>query len=207
MPTRRASSTRLRPRTLSTSASAATTRIAAVSDDFIGRLLEDPTFERFFVGFSDDSKKRIRQHLVDFLCENTGGPCYYFGRDMKTAHAGMHVTKEEWDKAVALIGETLTALKVPAEESQELASLLVPLEKDIVEAVHESASPPLWEGDAPYLSLSISACAAAGLRSFAPLMKNKNTSRFAFFVVAVADIRSDPPARRRPPTTFARFAH
>jgi hemoglobin len=108
--------------------------IAAFSDDFIGRLLKDPTFERFFVGFSDDSKKRIRQHLVDFLCQNTGGPCYYTGRDMKTAHAGMHVTKEEWDKAVALIGETLTALKVPAGESQELASMLVPLEKDIVEA-------------------------------------------------------------------------
>ena len=108
--------------------------IAAVSDDFIGRLLKDQTFQRFFIGFSDDSKKRIRQHLVDFLCQNTGGPCYYTGRDMKTAHAGMKVTKEEWDKAVALIGETLTALKVPAEESQELASMLVPLEKDIVEA-------------------------------------------------------------------------
>jgi hemoglobin len=107
--------------------------IAAVTDDFIGRLLTDPTFERFFVGFADDSKKRIRQHLVDFLCEKTGGPCYYTGRDMKTAHAGVKVTKAEWDKAVALIGETLTALKVPVEESQELASMLVPLEKDIVE--------------------------------------------------------------------------
>jgi hemoglobin len=108
--------------------------IAAVADDFIGRLLKDPNFERFFVGFADDSKKRIRQHLVDFLCEKTGGPCFYTGRDMKTAHAGMKVSKEEWDKAVALIGATLAALKVPAEESQELASMLVPLEKDIVEA-------------------------------------------------------------------------
>ena len=43
------------------------------------------------------------------------------------------VTKEEWDKAVGLFGETLTASMVPAEESQELASLIVPLEKDIVE--------------------------------------------------------------------------
>ena len=107
--------------------------IAAVSDDFIGRLLRDPIFARFFAGFADDSKKRIRQHLVDFVCEKTGGPCFYTGRDMKTSHAGMGVTKEEWDKAVGLFGETLTALKVPAEESQELASLIVPLEKDIVE--------------------------------------------------------------------------
>ena len=52
---------------------------------------------------------------------------------MKTAHAGMGVTKEEWDKAVALLGESLTALNVPAQETQDLASLLVPLEADIVE--------------------------------------------------------------------------
>lgn len=107
--------------------------IAAVSDDFIGRLLADPMFERFFLGFSDDSKKRIRQSLVDFLCEKTGGPCFYFGRDMETTHAGLGISKAEWDKSLALMGETLTALKVPAEESQHLASLLVPLEKDIVE--------------------------------------------------------------------------
>jgi hemoglobin len=107
--------------------------IAAVSDDFIGRLLADPMFKRFFEGFSDDSKKRIRQHLVDFLCEKTGGPCLYFGRDMKTTHAGLGISKAEWDQAVALIGQTLTALKVPAQESQDLASLLVPLEMDVVE--------------------------------------------------------------------------
>ena len=107
--------------------------LAAVSDDFIGRLLADKTFERFFPGFSDDSKKRLRQHLVDFLCEKTGGPCFYFGRDMKTVHTGLAITKAEWDRAVVLIGETLTKMKVPAEESQELASLVVPLEKDIVE--------------------------------------------------------------------------
>ena len=33
----------------------------------------------------------------------------------------------------SLIGETLTALKVPDQEQQDLASLIVPLEKDIVE--------------------------------------------------------------------------
>lgn len=108
--------------------------IAAVVDDFIGRLLADDTFSRFFLGFSTDSKKRIRQDIVDFVCEKTGGPCFYLGRDMMTAHAGMGVTKEEWDEALALFGESLTAFNVPDAESQELASLIVPLEADIVEA-------------------------------------------------------------------------
>ena len=107
--------------------------IAAVTDDFIGRLLKDPTFARFFAGFADDSKKLIRQRLVDFVCEKTGGPCFYTGRDLKTAHTGLGISKEEWDKAIALFGETLTGLRVPAEESQELATLIVPFEKDIVE--------------------------------------------------------------------------
>src|SRR2546425_11443264 len=35
--------------------------IAAVVDDFITRLATDPRFERFFSGFSIDSKKRLRQ--------------------------------------------------------------------------------------------------------------------------------------------------
>src|SRR5207237_344500 len=42
--------------------------VAAVVDDFIGRLITDKKFERFFVGHSTDSKKRIRQHIVDQFC-------------------------------------------------------------------------------------------------------------------------------------------
>ena len=37
-------------------------KIAAVADDFIGRLAADPRFAKFFAGFSVDSKKRLRQH-------------------------------------------------------------------------------------------------------------------------------------------------
>lgn len=64
-----------------------------MSDEFIGRLAADDQEKRFFIGFSDDSKMRIRQHIVDFICKAAGGPCYYTGRDMKTAHAGSGVTK------------------------------------------------------------------------------------------------------------------
>lgn len=48
--------------------------IAAVVDDFIGRLIADPQATRFFVGHSTDSKQRIRQLVVDQLCAATGGP-------------------------------------------------------------------------------------------------------------------------------------
>ena len=107
--------------------------IAAVSDEFIARLATDDQEKRFFVGFSNDSKARIRQHLIDLVCKSTGGPCLYSGRDMKTAHAGAGVSKADWDHSLKIFGEVLNKFKVPEKEQQELAALLVPLETDIIE--------------------------------------------------------------------------
>jgi hemoglobin len=107
--------------------------IAAVSDEFIGRLANDEQEKRFFVGFSTDSKARIRQHIVDQLCNATGGPCIYTGRTMKTAHAGSGVTKADWDHSVKILVEVLDKFKLPQKEQQDLFALLGPMEKDIVE--------------------------------------------------------------------------
>jgi truncated hemoglobin YjbI len=49
----------------------------AVTDDFIGRLASDPHLSRFFVTHNQEGLKRIRQHVVDFLCVAAGGPCVY----------------------------------------------------------------------------------------------------------------------------------
>jgi hemoglobin len=107
--------------------------IAAVTDDFIARLDGDEKMRRFFLGLSTDSKKRLRQNAVDLICQQTGGPCFYVGRDLKVAHAGMGVTKADWDLSVKLFVEALNKFKVPEKEQKELAALIVPLEKDIVE--------------------------------------------------------------------------
>ena len=49
--------------------------LAAVTDDFLTRLVTDKSLGKFFVGLSNDSKTKTRQHIVDFLCKATGGPC------------------------------------------------------------------------------------------------------------------------------------
>jgi hemoglobin len=107
--------------------------IAAVTDDFIGRLLGDPRFEKFFSGFSNDSKKKIRQHLVDQLCVATGGPCVYLGRDMKTTHAGLGLTEADWNAGVTHLTESLNKFKVGDKEKGEVLALVATLKKDIVE--------------------------------------------------------------------------
>jgi hemoglobin len=107
--------------------------IAAVADEFIGRLAQDPKMARFFSGFGTDSKQRIRQHLIEQLCAGTGGPCIYTGRDMKTTHAGLGITEEDWNIGVGHLVATLDKLKVPQKEKDELLALASSLKGDIVE--------------------------------------------------------------------------
>jgi len=107
--------------------------LAAVVDDFVGRLVADKQFEKFFAGHSIDSKKRIRQHILDQFCAATGGPCVYTGRDMKTTHAGLGITEADWDAAAKHLTESLDKFKVPEKEKNELLAFVTSLKKDIVE--------------------------------------------------------------------------
>ena len=107
--------------------------LAAVTDDFIGRLAGDPTIGRFFAGHSTDSLKKIRQLVVDQLCFATGGPCVYIGRDMKTSHAGLGISEKDWDASVKHLVATLEKFNVPAKEKEEVLTLASTLKKDIVE--------------------------------------------------------------------------
>jgi len=107
--------------------------ITAVVDDFITRLATDKRFEKFFVGFSNDSKKRLRQHILDQFCVAAGGPCVYTGRDMKTSHGGLGITEADWDAAAKHLVASLDKYKVPEAEKNELLTFVVAQKKDIVE--------------------------------------------------------------------------
>jgi hemoglobin len=107
--------------------------IAAVTDDFIGRLATDKTLSRFFTATSDDTKHKIRQHIVDQLCNVTGGPCLYIGRTMKDAHHGMKITENDWAITVKLLIESLNKFKVPQKEQSEFLAIVSSVKKDIVE--------------------------------------------------------------------------
>jgi hemoglobin len=107
--------------------------LAAVVDDFVVRLVTDKQFDRFFAGHSNDSKKRIRQHILDQFCAATGGPCIYTGRDMKTSHMGLGITDAEWNAAAKHLVASLDKFKVPEKEKGEVLAFVTTLKKDIVE--------------------------------------------------------------------------
>jgi hemoglobin len=106
--------------------------LAAVTDDFLGRLATDPKEARFFIGHSTDSIQRIRGHIIDFLCVATKGPCSYSGRDMKTSHTGLKITDEDWDISVKALTATLEKFKVPAAEKTDVLTAISGLKADIV---------------------------------------------------------------------------
>jgi hemoglobin len=107
--------------------------IAAVTDDFLGRMLGDPQLGPFFVGHGVEARKRIRQLLVDQLCQETGGPCLYIGRDMQTTHTGLGITDAHWQAAVRHLVASLDKFRVPKREKDELLGAVSALKEEIVE--------------------------------------------------------------------------
>lgn len=70
--------------------------------------------------------------LVDFLCQASGGPCQYKGKDMKTAHTGMKLTDAEFGALAEDTTKALNKFKVPAKEQSEVIGLLASLKGDVV---------------------------------------------------------------------------
>lgn len=125
--------------------------IVAVVDDFVARCAGD---DRINAKFGRTDVPRLKTMLVDQVCEATGGPCTYAGRDMKETHAGMGVTKGEFDSLVEDLVATLDGFNVPKAEQEELLGLLAPMQGDIVEVGSPDTGTPLPETYRPAPALT-----------------------------------------------------
>lgn len=103
--------------------------ITAVVDDFVARVAADNRINSFF---APTDMPRFKRLLVEQICQATGGPCTYTGRDMKTAHQGMGVTDADFNALVEDLVTTMDKFQVPAQERNELLALLGPMRSDIV---------------------------------------------------------------------------
>jgi hemoglobin len=107
--------------------------IAAVVDDLLARLMADAQLARFWHNRAQDSVKREKQLLIDFLCSSAGGPLYYVGRDMKTSHRGMGITDSDWQAFLGHLGATLDTFEVPPAERADVLSFIGGTRPDILE--------------------------------------------------------------------------
>jgi hemoglobin len=108
--------------------------IAAVVNDLLPRLRADPLLGRFWRHRPEDSLKRSKQLLIDFLCSSAGGPLYYTGRDMKSSHKGMSISESDWSAFLGHFHATLDALQVPQPGREELVAFVQSTKTDMVEA-------------------------------------------------------------------------
>jgi hemoglobin len=106
--------------------------ITAVVKDFVEeRVAKDDRIKSFFANADIPG---LEAKLVDQICEATGGPCKYTGKDMKTSHAGMNIKDDDFNALVADLKASLDHFKVGAKEQQDLLGALAKMHDDIVTA-------------------------------------------------------------------------
>jgi hemoglobin len=108
--------------------------IAKFMTDYVARIRADSRFARFGGGRGTDKKMRDVQLNIDYMCKVTGGPMYYLGRDLRTSHAGLNITEEEWKANMKYMAEALDGEKIPPKERAEVLALVEAMKHEIVEA-------------------------------------------------------------------------
>jgi hemoglobin len=106
--------------------------LAAVVDEFSQSFSADPRMARFVSGMSLERRKRNRQLTIDYLCAASGGPAFYLGQDMKTAHAGLEISSGEWGIAMDHVRRAISKL-VSEKEGKELLALFLDAADQIIE--------------------------------------------------------------------------
>lgn len=104
--------------------------ITAVVETFVGKVGGDKRINGYFA--STDLTK-LKMHLVNQICEASGGPCKYTGRTMKATHNGMGVHDAAFGALVEDLVSALDHHKVGKTEKDDLLGVLGPMKSDIVE--------------------------------------------------------------------------
>ena len=114
--------------------------ITAVVRAVVDRQMKDDRINQKFARTNVD---RLIKEFVDLICQATGGPCTYTGRDMTEAHHNMGVTSGEFQAFVEDVVAVLDDFKVGKTEQDELLNTLAPLQGEIVEVDSAQVGTPL----------------------------------------------------------------
>jgi hemoglobin len=109
--------------------------ISVVVDDFIDRLVTNKTLNKnpaINAGRKASPAPYLKVQVSQLVCEATGGPCKYTGKDMKSAHAHLNISEKEWDIMAEEFKKSLNKFKVPADEQKELFEIVGKTKGDIV---------------------------------------------------------------------------
>ncbi|MDO9359170.1 MAG: group 1 truncated hemoglobin [Polaromonas sp.] len=103
--------------------------LVTLMDDFMVRLLADP---RTGPHFKPANQERVKEQLVDQLCQLSGGPCVYKGADMKSAHANLDIKKSDFHALVEVLQQSMDARGIPFRTQNQMLALLAPMHRDTI---------------------------------------------------------------------------
>jgi hemoglobin len=103
--------------------------LVTLMDDFMVRLLADP---RTGPHFKPSNQQRVKEQLVDQLCQLSGGPCVYKGADMKSAHANLDIKKSDFNALVEVLQQSMDARGIPFRTQNQMLALLAPMHRDTI---------------------------------------------------------------------------
>ncbi|MET0335037.1 MAG: group 1 truncated hemoglobin [Rhizobacter sp.] len=103
--------------------------LTKLMDDFMNRLLADKRMNPFF---KDVDHKHVKAQLVAQFCEVSGGPCKLKGPDMQKAHAGMDITKRDFNALVEVLQDSMKAQGIDFSTQNQLLARLAPMHRDII---------------------------------------------------------------------------
>jgi hemoglobin len=102
--------------------------LVALMDLFMAKLVADPRTKRFF---ENSDQASIKKHLVEQFCVILGGPCTYTGRDMRTAHKGFDIGRDNFNGLVELLQQSMDERGIPFRAQNKLLAKLAPMHRDI----------------------------------------------------------------------------
>jgi len=103
--------------------------LVKLMDDFMVRLLADPRMGPFF---KEVNHAYVKEQLVAQFCEVSGGPCLRKGPDMKKAHAGMDINKNNFNALVEVLQRSMDAQGIAFTTQNRLLAKLAPMHRDII---------------------------------------------------------------------------
>jgi hemoglobin len=109
--------------------------IAAVVDDFIDRIMDDPQLNanpKVNEAHHRVSRAGFKYLVTEMVCWAAGGPQQYSGRSMYDSHVHLDITEAEWQVFLDDFRVTLQKFGVPQAEQQELFAIVESTKPDIV---------------------------------------------------------------------------
>lgn len=106
--------------------------ITTFVDELLPRLRSDSELGRFWTNRGNDSVRKEKQYLVEYLCAVSGGPQHYSGRHMLKTHEGLNISKNDWEVLLELLSETALLLNIQKKELAEILNIVCEIKFDIV---------------------------------------------------------------------------